>query len=102
MMSAQDDNTCVGILGCIMDLYVSGTIGGSLQQFDIGRFTTDLVWYTFFQLLFGNIIKNIMIQSFSQLRIAREEMNEDKKNKCYICGKDRGMVTYIFNIALKK
>lgn len=30
MMSAQDDNTCVGILGCIMDLYVSGTIGGSL------------------------------------------------------------------------
>lgn len=31
MMSAESDDTCVGILGCIMDLYVSYTISGSVE-----------------------------------------------------------------------
>jgi hypothetical protein len=30
-MSEKDsDESCSGIIGCIMDLYVSGTIGGSV------------------------------------------------------------------------
>lgn len=29
-------------------------------------------------------------------------MTDDKKNKCYICGKDRGMVIGDINIAVKE
>lgn len=43
-----------------------------------------------------------MVNSFAELRGAREAMDDDKKNKCYICGKDRGMVIYIFNLVGKK
>lgn len=102
MMSSKEDEACVGIMECILDLYVSQTIAGSMQQFQLGRFITDLVYFVFFGLLFGNIVSGIMIDAFSQLRSRRDEMFDDKKNKCYICGKDRGTVIFVFNLVIKK
>jgi hypothetical protein len=69
---------------------VSGTIGGSVEELKPGRFFTDLIYYVFFGLLFGNIVSGIMIDTFSERREKREEMTDDKKNKCYICGRGRG------------
>ena len=54
------------------------------------RFTTDMVYFIFFDLLFSNIVSGIMIDTFAELRAKREEMDDDKKNFCYICGKSRG------------
>lgn len=81
---------------------MSGTIGGSIDQFKPVRFFTDLIYFIFFGLLFGNIVSGIMIDTFAELRTKRDEMYDDKKNKCYICGKDRGMVIYASILALKK
>lgn len=92
MMSAAEESSCDSILGCILDLYVSGTIGGSVESFQIVRFGTDLIYFIFFGLLFGNIVSGIMIDTFAALRTQRDEMYDDKKNRCYICGKDRGML----------
>ena len=33
-----------------------------------------------------------MINAFSDLRKQKDDMNDDKKNRCYICGKDRATV----------
>lgn len=56
------------------------------------RFMTDLIYFVFFGLLFGNIVSGIMIDTFAERRSKREEMTDDKKNKCYICGRGRGEV----------
>lgn len=73
-----------------MDLYVSGTIGGSVEELEPMRFATDMIYFIFFDLLFGNIVSGKMIDTFAELRSQREEMTDDKKNKCYICGRSRG------------
>lgn len=62
---------CESIVYCILDLYVSGTIGGSVEEFKIGRFTTDLIYYVFFGLLFENIVSGIMIDTFAERRAKR-------------------------------
>lgn len=71
---------------------MSGTIGGSVEELKLTRFMTDLIYFIFFGLLFGNIVSGIMIDTFAELRAKREEMQDDKKNKCYICGRSRGEV----------
>ena len=72
MMSSDGDEACYSILGCILDLYVSGTIGGSVESFQIVRFITDLIYFIFFGLLFGNIVSGIMIDTFAELRTKRD------------------------------
>jgi hypothetical protein len=83
-------------------LYVSGRIGGSMKKFHLLRFITDLIFFIFFGLLFENIVSGIMIDTFVELRNKRDQMHEDKKNKCYICGKDRGKVTISLIHSCKK
>ena len=56
---------CESIVYCILELYVSGTIGGSVEEFNVARFTTDLIYYVFFGLLFENIVSGIMIDTFA-------------------------------------
>ena len=65
MMSSKEDQACVGVLQCILDLYVSQTIAGSMEEFQLGRFVTDMIHFIFFGLLFGNIVSGIMIDAFS-------------------------------------
>jgi hypothetical protein len=63
-----------------------------VEELEATRFTTDLIYFIFFELLFSNIVSGIMIDTFAELRSKREEMTDDKKNKCYICGRNRGEV----------
>ena len=66
-------------------MYISGTINGGMQKFAPLRFAYDLIYFMFFGLLFQNIISGIVIDTFAELRTERNEINADKKNKCYIC-----------------
>lgn len=52
MADKEPKEMCDGIIFCILDLYVSGTIGGSVQQLKFTRFITDLIYFVFFGLLF--------------------------------------------------
>lgn len=90
--SSDPKDMCEGILPCILDLYVSGTIGGSVDELKLMRFLTDMIYFVFFGLLFENIVSGIMIDTFAERRAKRQEMYDDKKNKCYICGRNRGQV----------
>jgi inositol 1,4,5-triphosphate receptor type 1/inositol 1,4,5-triphosphate receptor type 3 len=56
---------CDSIVYCILDLYVSGTIGGTVEELQFSRFLTDLIYYVFFGLLFSNIVSGIMIDTFA-------------------------------------
>jgi inositol 1,4,5-triphosphate receptor type 1/inositol 1,4,5-triphosphate receptor type 3 len=49
------------------------------------RFIYDIIYFTFFEMLFGNIVSGLMLDAFSSLREAADELENDKKNKCYIC-----------------
>lgn len=76
---------CDNMLDCVMSLYVSGAIGQTMEVFEIGRFTYDMIYITFFGLLFGNIVQGIMLDAFAGLRQKNDQLNDDKKNRCYIC-----------------
>jgi hypothetical protein len=39
-----------------------------MESFEIGRFTYDMIYLTFFGLLFGNIVQGIMLDAFANLR----------------------------------
>ncbi len=77
------------MMDCLMQLFVSGVIGEAMSEFEIMRFTYDMIYITFFGLLFGNIVSGIMLDAFGSLRTKNEEVLEDKKNKCYICNISR-------------
>lgn len=72
LMREAGPDSCDSIIGCILDLYVSGTIGGSMESFNFMRFVTDLIYYIFFGLLFGNIVSGITIDTFAELRTRRD------------------------------
>jgi len=59
---------CDDVLDCVMSLYVSGAIVETMETFEIGRFTYDMIYLTFFGLLFGNIVQGIMLDAFAGLR----------------------------------
>ena len=39
-----------------------------MEQFEIMRFIYDIIYFTFFEMLFGNIVSGLMIDAFSSLR----------------------------------
>lgn len=50
------------------------------------RFSFDIVFTVFMEMLFQNIVSGIMIDAFSELKEEDNTRDEDKKNFCYICG----------------
>ena len=68
---AEHNKYCTTILECVVALYISGEIGGSMDEFKFVRFSSDLIYFIFFGLLFGNIISGIMIDTFAELRDKR-------------------------------
>lgn len=48
-----------------------------------------MIYFIFFEMLFGNIVSGLMLDAFSSLREAADVLENDKKNKCYICDKSR-------------
>lgn len=71
MADSDPKEMCDGIVFCILDLYVSGTIGGSVEELKFMRFVTDLIYFVFFGLLFENIVSGIMIDTFAERRAKR-------------------------------
>ncbi|CAD8193240.1 unnamed protein product [Paramecium pentaurelia] len=85
----QVDDPCHSLISCMITLMTSGVIGSSMSQWDPLKFIYDTVYFVFFALLFTNIISGIMTDTFAQLRDQRNQIEDDKKNKCFICGIDR-------------
>jgi hypothetical protein len=56
-----------------------------MSTFEIFRFIYDMIYITFFGMLFGNIISGIMLDAFASLREQNDNLVADKKNQCYIC-----------------
>jgi hypothetical protein len=55
----------------------------------IARFLYDLTFFVLITVIFLNIIFGIIIDTFGSLRDDKNQMYEDMKNKCFICGIDR-------------
>ena len=83
---------CDGMVGCILDLYVSGTIVETMDKFEISRFTYDMIYIIFFGLLFGNIVSGIILDAFGELRDKTSSLEDDKSNLCYICNASRDKI----------
>lgn len=83
------DESCSSIIQCMITLTTSGVVGESMSQWDPVKFMLDMVYFVFFGLLFTNIVSGIMIDTFAELRDQRQKIEDDKKNKCFICGIDR-------------
>lgn len=62
------DEMCDDVLDCVMSLYVSGAIAETMEEFELSRFTYDMIYGTFFGMLFGNIVQGIMLDAFAGLR----------------------------------
>lgn len=80
---------CDGVLNCVSQLYVSGAIGETMEEFEIIRFIYDIIYITFFDTMFSNIVSGLMLDAFSSLREESEARADDKENLCYICNISR-------------
>ena len=61
---APEDEMCEGMIGCILDLFVSGVILETMDDFEIVRFTYDTIYSIFFGMLFGNIVSGLLLDTF--------------------------------------
>lgn len=67
----------------------------SMKSFDddivlyMGRWITDIAFFTSILLLLLNMINGIIVTTFSQLREESEKKLEDIENRCYICSIDK-------------
>lgn len=80
---------CTTVSSCIMDLYVAGVISETTGAFESQRFFYDLIYITFFGLLFGNIVSGIILGAFAILREKKDALDDDKQNNCFICNMSR-------------
>lgn len=86
----EEDEMCTTVTKCIMDMYVASVVGeGSAGDFETRRAIYDLIYTTFFGILFVNIVSGIILTVFAQLREAKDELIKDKNNFCFICNKSR-------------
>ena len=85
--SAADEieDMCDNVMRCVIQLYISGAIGETMESFEMMRFMYDMIYFIFFEMLFGNIVSGLMLDAFSSLREEADELDNDKSNKCYIC-----------------
>ena len=56
------------------------------------RFFFDLTFFIFVNVTIMNIIFGIIIDTFSELRNRKNSKEDDKFNKCFICGQHRFQV----------
>lgn len=55
-------------MDCVLELYTSGAIGDDMDTFMPGRFSFDIVYIVFMELLFQNLVGGIMIDAFAELK----------------------------------
>ena len=44
-----------------------------------------MVYFIFFEMMFGNIVSGLMLDAFSSLREEAEARDSDKAEYCYMC-----------------
>ena len=49
-----------------------------MDYFKPGRFSYDMLYVVFMDMLFGNILGGVLIDNFASLRQEREDMLQDK------------------------
>lgn len=49
----------------------------------------DISFHIIINLILGNIIFGIIVDTFNEMRYKRENRDEDMENKCFICNRDR-------------
>lgn len=53
------------------------------------RFSYDIIYFIFFDMMFGNIVSGLMLDAFGSLREEADAKANDKENFCYMCNIDR-------------
>ncbi|CAD8133692.1 unnamed protein product [Paramecium octaurelia] len=86
----EQTETCDSLITCMITLITSGVIGNSMINWDPLKFFFDMLFTVFFGLLFTNIVQGIMIDTFAELRDQRQKIEDDIKNRCFICAAQRG------------
>lgn len=75
-----------------------GGIGDSIRQVSYtienrARFFTrifyDIIFHSLICVILINIVLGIIINTFGQLRQEKNDIDEDIKNNCYVCGLNR-------------
>ncbi|EGR34738.1 hypothetical protein IMG5_002710 [Ichthyophthirius multifiliis] len=85
----QNRQTCNSLIFCMMTLSLSDVIGSSMSDWDTSTFVYNSLYFVFISVLFMNIVSGIMIDTFAEMRDKRNFIEQDKKNKCFICGLER-------------
>lgn len=80
------EESCEDILDCVLVVYTAGAIGDDMDELVMGRFIFDIIFVVFMEMLFGNLISGVMLDSFGELKEQDSERDEDKNGFCYICG----------------
>lgn len=80
---------CNSILTCIDSLFTQKIIGETPSRegdsSHYGRFFSDVVYWVFSDILLPNIIAAIIIDKFAELRNIKEKVENEQKNRCFIC-----------------
>jgi hypothetical protein len=97
---------CDSMLGCFqMSLGMGLRAGGGLGEYLYGitdgvnqdkdalsaRFIMDFAFFAFVIIILMNIIFGIIIDTFSELREAKQERVDDTEGTCFICGIDKNI-----------
>jgi len=95
------ENRCTSMIECFMTivnlgLLLGGGIGDYTEQIHYSEvqryiimFILDISFFLLVKIILYNILFGIIIDTFAQLRQQRNDMDTDKKNKCYICDLER-------------
>ncbi len=59
---------------CIIELYIREQIGEDMDSFESGRFISDMLYTIFMDMLFGNIVGGVLIDTFAELRQRGDEI----------------------------
>ena len=66
-----------------------------MEEFEFVRFMFDTGYVVIIEIMFGEIIGGMLMDSYQGLTEEDAKRNEDKKTFCYICGMKKEDVTFI-------
>lgn len=95
------EESCESIIDCVLVVYTSGAIGDDMESFQFFRFSFDLLYVVFMELLFQNLVGGIMIDAYMGLTSADADREKDKKDSCYICSMSKSNVSSYLIVDLK-
>lgn len=93
---------CHNLFSCFMQITDLGLrFGGGIAEALVivstenpdflGRWFYNIMFFVFINVIFLNVIFGIIIDTFAELRDKQSERDFAKRNKCYVCGLERGV-----------